>query len=78
MAIGPEDYIDQLLVKKYQDQKMDNHEDMESLVSPEKMLDAMRDQAEMYKNIVTMKQRLNIACYAVNAKAARYLKTSRY
>lgn len=78
MPIGPEDYIDQLLVKKYQDQKMDNHEDMESLVSPEKMLDAMRDQAEMYKNIVTMKQRLNIACYAVNARAARYLKTSRY
>ncbi len=78
MAIGAEDYIDQLLVKKYADEKVDNHDNLESLVEPEKMLDAMKDQAEMYRNMIAIKQRLNIACYAINAKAARYTKTSRY
>ena len=78
MAVGAEDYIDQLLVKKYADEKVDNHDNAESLVSPEKMLDAMVDQAAMYRNMMEMKQRLNIACYAINAKAARYTKTSRY
>ncbi len=78
MAIGAEDYIDQLLVKKYADEKVDNHDNMESLVEPEKMLEAMKDQAEMYRNMIAIKQRLNIACYAINAKAARYTKTSRY
>ncbi len=78
MAIGAEDYIDQLLVKKYADEKVDNHDNLESLVEPEKMLEAMKDQAEMYRNMIAIKQRLNIACYAINAKAARYTKTSRY
>ena len=77
MAIGAEDYIDQLLVKKYADEKVDNHDNLESLVEPEKMLEAMKDQAEMYRNMIAIKQRLNIACYAINAKAARYTKTSR-
>lgn len=78
MAIGAEDYIDQLLVKKYAEEKVDNHDNMESLVDPEKMLDAMVDQASMYRNMIALKQRLNIACYAINAKVARYTKTSRY
>ena len=29
MAIGAEDYIDQLLVKKYAEEKVDNHDNME-------------------------------------------------
>ena len=33
MAIGAEDYIDQLLVKKYAEEKVDNHDDMESLIA---------------------------------------------
>ena len=78
MAIGAEDYIDQLLVKKYAEEKVDNHDNLESLVEPEKMLEAMKDQAEMYRNMIAIKQRLNIACYAINAKAARYNKTSSY
>ena len=75
MSIGAEDYIDQLLVKKYAEEKVDNHENMESMVDPEKMMDAMNDYASMYKNMMTLKQRLNIACYAINAKTARYVKT---
>lgn len=75
MAIGAEDYIDQLLVKKYAEEKVDNHDNMESMVDPNKMMGAMNDYAEMYKNMMMLKQRLNIACYAVNAKNARYVRS---
>ena len=67
MAIGAEDYIDQLLVKKYAD-----HDNVESMVDPEKMMGAMNDYASMYRNMMNLKQRLNIACYAINARTARY------
>ena len=75
MAIGAEDYIDQLLVKKYAEEKVDNHENMESMVDPQKMMDAMNDYASMYRNMMNLKQRLNIACYAINARTARYTRT---
>ena len=75
MAIGAEDYIDQLLVKKYAEEKVDNHDNMESMVDPTKMMGAMNDYANMYKNMMMLKQRLNIACYAVNAKNARYIRS---
>lgn len=75
MAIGAEDYIDQLLVKKYAEEKVDNHDNMESMVDPNKMMGAMNDYANMYKNMMLLKQRLNIACYAVNAKNARYIRS---
>ena len=74
MAIGAEDYIDQLLVKKYAEEKVDNHEDMESMVDPEKMMETMNDYATMYKNMMNLRQRLNIACYAVNARNAKYIR----
>lgn len=75
MAIGAEDYIDQLLVKKYAEEKVDNHDDMESMVDPNKMMNAMNDYASMYRNMMVLKQRLNIACYAVNARNAKYNKS---
>ncbi|MFI3301090.1 MAG: hypothetical protein R3Y28_06685 [Candidatus Gastranaerophilales bacterium] len=75
MAIRAEDYIDQLLVKKYAQEKVDNHDNMESMVNPHKMMDAMNDYASMYRHMAGLKQRLNIACYAINAKSARYVKT---
>ena len=78
MAIGAEDYIDQLLVKKYADEKVDNHDNMESMVDPNKMMGAMNDYASMYRNMMTLKHRLKIACYAINARTARYNKSSRY
>ncbi len=78
MSIGADDYIDQLLVKKYAEEKVDNHDNMESMVDPKEMMSAMNDYANMYKNMMTLKQRLNIACYAINARTARYTKTSQY
>ena len=75
MSIGAEDYIDQLLVKKYAEEKVDNHDNMESMVDPKAMYGAMNDYASMQKNMMLLKQKLNIACYAINARSARYSKS---
>lgn len=75
MGIGAEDYIDKMLVQKYQEEKVDNHDTMESMVDPDKMMDAMSDYAETLRNMVALRQRLNIACYAINARTARYQKS---
>ena len=74
MAIGARDYIDKLLVKKYADEKVDNHDAMESMVDPNKMLEAMNDVATIQRNMFMLSQKLCSACYAINAKAARYQK----
>ena len=75
MGIGAEDYIDRMVVQKYQEEKVDNHDNVESMVDPEKMLGAMNDYASTLKNMVELRQRLNIACYAINARTARYQRS---
>ena len=72
MAIGARDYIDQLLVKKYSSEQVDNHDSLESMIDPEKMLDAMNDLAAVQRNMFALSQRLVDSCYALNARAARY------
>ncbi len=72
MAIGARDYIDKLLVKKYADEKVDNHDSLESMVDPKKMLEAMNDVAMVQRNMFVLSQKLCSTCYAINAKAARY------
>lgn len=74
MAIGAQDYIDQLLVKKYAQEQVDNHDPIESMVQPEKMLDAMTDYADASRTMVALSQRLSTICYSVNAANARYRK----
>ena len=74
MAIGARDFIDKLLVEKYAQEKVDNHDNLESLVEPEKMLEAMNDVATIQRNMFMLSQKLCSACYAINAKAARYQK----
>ena len=74
MAIGARDYIDKLLVKKYADEKVDNHEALESMVDPNKMLEAMNDVATIQRNMFALSQKLQCACYAINARSARYKK----
>lgn len=72
MAVGARDYIDKLLVKKYADEKVDNHEALESMVDPQKMLDAMNDIATIQRNMFALSQKLQMSCYAINARSARY------
>ena len=54
MAVGAKDYIDQLLVKKYADEKVDNHDSLESMVDPNKMLEAMNDVAMVQRNMFAL------------------------
>lgn len=72
MAIGARDYIDKLLVKKYADEKVDNHDALESMVDPNKMLEAMNDVAMVQRNMFALSQKLQNSCYAINARTARY------
>ena len=74
MAVGPRDYIDQLLVKKYADEKVDNHDSIHLVVDPQKMLEAMDDVASIQRNMFALSQRLQSTCYAINARSARYKK----
>lgn len=76
MAIGAQDYIDQLLVKKYAQEQVDNHNPIESMVQPEKMLGAMNDFADASRTMVALSQKLATICYSVNAANARYRKAS--
>jgi len=72
MSVGARDYIDQLLVKKYANEKVDNHEAIESMVDPNKMMSAMNDVASVQRNMFALSQRLCSTCYAINARSARY------
>ena len=78
MAIGAKDYIDQLLVKKYSQEKVDNHDNVPSMVNPEKMMEAMNDYSSMHRNMFALKQKLNSSCYSLNARSARYTKAATF
>ncbi len=77
MAVGARDYIDKLLVEKYAQEKVDNHDDnaLVSKVSASDMLDAMDNTANHYKNMLLLNQRLSMVCYGVVAKSAKYVVT---
>ena len=72
MAVGARDYIDKLLVKKYANEKVDNHDEYTSMVNPDKMLEAMNDVAAVQRNMFALSQKLKQVCYEVNAKSAKY------
>ena len=72
MAVGARDQIDQLLVKKYATEKVDNHEQAPSLVEPAKMLEAMNDYAQVHMNMIRLQNQLSHACRGIVAKNAKY------
>ena len=74
MKIGARDMIDKLLVEKYAQEKVDNHDDnaLVSKVSANDMLYAMNASANNYRTILGLNNRLAMVCYGVNAKSARY------
>lgn len=76
MAIGAQDYIDQLLVKKYSKEKVDNHDSVASMVNPEKMMETMNDYANMSRNMLALSQRLGNACAKVKAMNTPYRKAA--
>ena len=72
MAIGARDKIDRLLVQKYADEQVDNHEIEYSMVDAKAMMTAMNDYASVQRNMVALSQRLRMVCYSVNASNASY------
>ena len=78
MAVGAKDFIDKLLVEKYAQEKVDNHDDnaMVSKVSADDMLDAMNSSANHSRNMLLINQRLAMVCYGVVAKSAKYVATN--
>lgn len=75
MAVGARDFIDKLLVEKYAQEKVDNH-DADSLiskVSADDMLTAMNNSANSYKTMLSLNNRLTMVCYGVVAKSAKYV-----
>lgn len=78
MAVGAQDYIDKLLVKKYAAKQVENHEGlMEKMVDPEKMMETMNDLASVQRNMLALSNKLSSICSQVNSKA-RYKSGQRF
>jgi len=72
MAIGARDFIDKLLVEKYAQEKVDNHDNLESKFSPDEVMDVMNVASNNAMHFVMLSEKLSVVCYAVNTKAAKY------
>jgi hypothetical protein len=80
MAIGAKDFIDKLLVEKYAQEKVDNHESdsLVSKVTPDDMLTAMNHSADSFRMMLALNKKLTRTCYGVVAKSAKYVATDAY
>ena len=74
MAIGAREFIDKLLVEKYAQEKVDNHNEdaLVSKVSADDMMYAMNASAANYRNILQLNTRLTTVCYGIVSKSAKY------
>ena len=77
MAIGARDFIDKLLVEKYAQEKVDNHEAdaLQSRISADDIMSAMNCSANNFKTMLALNNRLTMVCYGVVAKSAKYIQT---
>lgn len=77
MAVGARDFIDKLLVEKYAQEKVDNHDENAyvSKVDANDMLSAMNNCANQYRTMMNLNSRLTMVCYSVVAKSAKYIST---
>lgn len=74
MAVGARDFIDKLLVEKYAQEKVDNHDEnaLVSRVSAQDMLSAMNTSASNFKTMLALNNRLASVCYGINSRSAKY------
>jgi len=70
MAIGPQDFIDQMLAKKYSQEKVNNiAEDVSRLaISKERYWEIMQDYAQVQRAMVLVQTKLNAATAPKQAK----------
>jgi len=74
MAIGAREFIDKLLVEKYSNSQVDNHDEdaLVSKVSADQMMYAMNASASNFKTMLALNKRLTSVCYGVVSKSAKY------
>ena len=74
MAIGAREFIDKLLVEKYAQEKVDNHDEsaLVSKVNPDEMLYAMNTASQTYKTMMALNSRLTGVCYGIVSKSVKY------
>ena len=78
MAVGAQDNIDRLLVKKYASKQVDNHEDIVSkMIDPNKMMETMNDVATVQRTMRAMSNKLANICSQIKSKA-RYKSGQRF
>ena len=78
MAVGAQDNLDRLLVKKYSGKQIENHEDIVSkMVDPNKMMETMNDVAAVQRTMLAMSNKLASICSQINSKA-RYKSGQRF
>ena len=75
MAVGAREFIDKLLVEKYSNTQVDNHNEdaMVSKVSADDMMYAMNASAANFKTMIALNKRLTSVCYGVVSKSAKYM-----
>ena len=77
MAIGAREFIDKLLVEKYAQEKVDNHDEnaFVSRISADEVMTSMNASANYYKTMLGLNARLTSVCYGVVSQSAKYVKT---
>ena len=75
MGIGAKDHIDRLLVSKYSDKQVDNHEVVQSAISANDVLKIMSYVSTNSMQQIKLSRKLSMACYGINAMSANYTKS---
>ena len=77
MAIGAREFIDKLLVEKYSNTQVENHnaDALVSKVDADDMMYAMNTSASNFKTMIALNKRLTSVCYGVVSKSAKYVTT---
>ena len=80
MAIGAREFIDKLLVEKYSNTQVENHnaDALVSKVSADDMMYAMNTSASNFKTMLALNKRLTSVCYGIVSKSAKYVPTDNY
>lgn len=75
MTIGAREFIDKLLVEKYSNTQVENHNEdaLVSKVNADDMMYAMNASAANFKTMIALNKRLTSVCYGVVSKSAKYM-----
>ena len=74
MSIGAREFIDKLLVEKYSNTQVENHNEdaLVSKIDADDMMYAMNASSSTYRAMMALNSRLTGVCYGVVSKSAKY------